>query len=181
MNKGFRQVLIAPFSILLLITITGPAAAADPAFLSKSSPVSISIPSLGVNARLIKVGLDKNGSMQVPKSGTFAAWYTGLASPGEMGPAIIVGHVNMFGRNGVFFGLKTMKRNDLISVLRSDGETVKFQVDSVKAFSKGAFPTQLVYGAIDYAGLRLITCGGVFDPKTGHYKSNIIVFARMVA
>jgi sortase (surface protein transpeptidase) len=155
-------------------------AAASQAFLSKSSPTSISIPSLGVKAKLIKLGLQKNGMMEVPTTAAVAGWFTGAPTPGEIGPAIIAAHIDMGGKEGVFFGIKKMKKNDLVSVLRSDGKTVNFRVDSVKAFLKGAFPTQLVYGDLKYAGLRLITCGGAFDAKSGHYKSNVIVFARMV-
>jgi hypothetical protein len=87
----------------------------------------------------------------------------------------------MGGKKGIYYNIKKMKKNDLIRVLRSDGKTVNFQVDSVKTFLKDDFPTQLVYGDLNFAGLRLITCGGGFDAKIGHYKSNVIVFARMVA
>jgi LPXTG-site transpeptidase (sortase) family protein len=179
MSKGFRNLLIVSVSILLFITVSGPAEASL-RFLPKSSPISISIPSLDVNAKLIRLGLEKNGARQVPTTGGVAGWFTGAPTPGDIGPAIISAHVDMGGRQGVFYNIKKLKKNDLISVLSSDGKTVNFQVDSVKTVLKDAFPTQLVYGDLDYAGLRLITCGGAFDVKSGHYKSNIIVFASIV-
>jgi LPXTG-site transpeptidase (sortase) family protein len=179
-NKRFRNVLIAPVSIVLLI-MGADLAAAGQALLPKSSPILISIPSLGVKAKLIQLGLQKNGMIEVPKTGIVGGWFTGAPTPGEIGPAIIAAHVDMGGKKGIFFNIKKMKKNDLIRVLRSDGKTVNFQVDSVKTFLKDDFPTQLVYGDLNFAGLRLITCGGGFDAKIGHYKSNVIVFARMVA
>ena len=150
-------------------------------YLARSAPTLISIPSIGVTSQFIKLGLDKAGALQVPTTGNVAGWYTGAPSPGELGPAIIVGHVDMGGKPGVFFRLKELRKGDRIAILRTDRKTVNFQVTETATFAKASFPTSRIYGDINYAGLRLITCGGKFDRKIGHYLSNVVVFAKMVS
>ena len=129
----------------------------------------------------MKVGFDVDGWMEVPQSASVVAWFTGSPAPGELGPSIIIGHVDMNGKPGVFFNLKKLKQGDAISVIRSDGKIVKFLVTKTASYLKADFPTATVYGDIDHKGLRLITCGGIFDKKSKHYLSNIIVFAKLVA
>jgi hypothetical protein len=126
------------------------------------------------------LGLLADGSLDSPPTGFPAGWYTGAPTPGELGPAIIVGHVDWNGP-AVFYKLHTLVADDEVSVTREDGSVAVFRVTEVAAFPKDAFPADAVYGGIDFAGLRLITCGGVFDHKTGHYEDNIIVFAKLVS
>ena len=142
--------------------------------------MKITIPSIGVDASIIKLGLASKGILQVPTSGAIAGWYTGSPTPGEIGPSIIVGHVDMSGKLGVFFHLKDLKIGAKIDVQRQDGSTVAFAVTAMASYLKSQFPTEKVYGNTNFAGLRLITCGGKFDSKTGHYLSNIVVFAKAV-
>lgn len=146
--------------------------------LDRSAPVNISIPAIRVKAKVISLGFNKEGGMAVPTSGKVTGWFTGAPTPGELGPAIIVGHVDWGGKVGIFYDLKKLKRGDLISVTRSDGKVVKFSVTEVITVPKLQFPTQLVYGNIDHVGLRLITCGGKFDRKLRRHVDNIIVFAK---
>ena len=144
--------------------------------------MKILIPAIRVSSnKFMGVGFDADGWMEVPKSGSVVAWFTGSPSPGELGPSIIVGHVDMNGKPGIFFNLKLLKKGDLIRVTRADGKIVKFSVTKTKSYLKADFPHDVVYGDIDHAGLRLITCGGVFDRKAKHYLSNVIVFAKMIA
>jgi len=163
------------------ISYATPKAMAATHYLTRSAPTLISIPAIGVKSKFIKLGLDKAGALQVPTSGQVAGWYTGAPTPGEIGPAIVVAHVDMGGKPGVFFRLKELKKGDRIEISRADGKIVKFQVTETTFVAKAAFPTLKVYGDINYAGLRLITCGGKFDSKIGHYLSNVIVFAKMVS
>ena len=150
--------------------------------LSQSPPIKIVIPAIKVSTtKFLKVGIDADGLMEVPKTASTVAWFTGSPSPGELGPSVIVGHVDMSGKPGVFFNLKLLKQGDPITVTRADGNIVKFLVTKIASYPKIEFPTEEVYGDIDYAGLRIITCGGAFDKKSKHYLSNIIVFAKMVA
>jgi hypothetical protein len=144
-----------------------------------SVPVRIQISTIDVDSGLMALGLESNGQMAVPPSGFPAGWYTGAPTPGEMGPAIIVGHVDWDGP-GVFYDLYKMKVDDEIAITREDGSAAIFRVTDVQQYAKDEFPTALVYGGIEYAGLRLITCGGVFNRKTGHYEDNLVVYAQLV-
>ena len=136
---------------------------------------------IGVKAKIISVGFNSDGSMEVPTTGGVTGWFNGAPTPGELGPAVIVGHVDWKGKKAVFYKLKTLKRDDLVQVIRGDGKMVTYSVDRVLTVAKLKFPTELVYGNIDHVGLRLITCGGRFDSKLKRYVDNIIVFAKAVA
>jgi hypothetical protein len=74
-----------------------------------------------------------------------------------------------------------MRRGDQVTVTREDGRTAVFTVTRVARFSKSQFPSRAVYGAIDHAGLRLITCGGAYDAARNRYLDNVVVFARLTA
>jgi sortase (surface protein transpeptidase) len=122
--------------------------------------------------------------MEVPRPGPLydqAAWYRYSPTPGEIGPSVIIGHVDSAKRGpSVFFTLGALKPGQRIEVARADGTTAAFGIDSVESFPKNSFPTRAIYGDTDYAALRLITCGGSFDKATGNYRDNIVVFARLV-
>jgi len=149
-------------------------------YLAKSVPVRLQIGAIGVDSTLMDLGLQKDGTMEVPPSGFPAGWYTGAPTPGEMGPAIIAGHIDWNGP-GVFFNLHNLKVGDQITVTRKDGSQPVFRVTLVAKYLKDEFPTTLVYGNLDHAALRLITCGGSFNNQTGHYEDNIVAFADLVA
>jgi LPXTG-site transpeptidase (sortase) family protein len=144
-------------------------------------PVSLTIPLIGVKTNLITLGLAAGGAMQVPPStSTVAGWFTGSPRPGAVGSSIIVGHVDSKHGPGIFFRLPELKKGDDVYVKRSDGTTAEFRVTEVQEYPKDHFPTDTVYGPTPDAELRLITCGGTFDSVTGHYLSNIIVYATQV-
>jgi len=161
---------------------TGPIAAppqsAQPAPVA--SPVSLTIPLIGVQTQLITLGLDAGGALQVPSSTSVAGWYTGSPRPGSVGSAIIVGHIDSLTGPGVFYRLAELRPGNDVYVKRADGTTAEFRVTSVQTYLKDHFPTQTVYGPTPDAELRLITCGGAFDAATGHYLSNIVVYATQV-
>ncbi|HTC69988.1 MAG TPA: class F sortase [Acidothermaceae bacterium] len=157
-----------------------PGLALGAAPLAKSAPVRITVPTIGVDSVLMSLGLLADGSLQVPPSGFPAGWYTGAPTPGQLGPAIIVGHIDWGGHPGVFYRLRDLKPGAEINVTRANGSVAVFRVSSVQEFSKDAFPTKLVYGNTAYAGLRLITCGGAFDSKLHSYEDDIIAFAELV-
>jgi sortase (surface protein transpeptidase) len=159
--------------------VRSPSAAGKPTTLARSTPVRLQIASIGVDSPLMALGLQADGSLQVPTGGFPAGWYTGGPTPGQLGPAIIAGHVDMKGP-GVFFKLHDVLPGDQITVTRADGSKPVFRVTRVEQFGKDKFPTSLVYGNIDHAGLRLITCGGSFNSATGHYEDDLVVFADLV-
>jgi sortase (surface protein transpeptidase) len=159
--------------------IVAPPESAPPVPVAR--PVSLAIPLIGVKTSLITLGLASNGTMQVPSSTTVAGWYTGSPRPGGVGSAIIVGHVDSLNGAGVFYKLPRLHAGNSIYVTRADGTTAEFRVTSVQTYLKDQFPTQTVYSPTPDAELRLITCGGAFDPATHHYLSNIVVYASEVS
>lgn len=142
------------------------------------TPVRLQVASIGVDSKLMALGVEDDGSMEVPPGAFPAGWYTEGPVPGELGPAVIAGHVDQNGP-GVFFNLHKAKPGDLITVTRADGSKPVFRVTRLAQFPKDEFPTSEVYGDLDHPGLRLVTCGGVFNSKTGHYEDNIVVFADL--
>jgi LPXTG-site transpeptidase (sortase) family protein len=150
-----------------------PAPAAAPAAL----PVSLTIPAIGVQTNLVHLGLASDGTLQVPSTTKVAGWYTGSPRPGDVGAAVIAGHVDSVAGPGVFFLLRQLHPGDLVYVKRADGSVAAFTVTHVQQYLKTQFPTAAVYGPVPDAELRLITCGGTFDYATGHYLSNVVVDA----
>lgn len=151
-----------------------------PLSLPTSVPVSVRAPTVGVQSPLVQVGLNSDGTIEVPVVYDTAAWYRLGPTPGALGPAVIVGHVDSYQGHGVFFSLAKLKIQQIIEVTRADSTVAHFRVDAVNSYPKDQFPTAAVYGPIDYAGLRVITCGGVFDKTTKNYESNTVVFASLV-
>jgi len=167
------------------VTTTIPAAGTgqrggQPAPLARSVPVGIRIPAIGVAAPVVGLGLNADGSVQVPPLAdhNLAGWYEYGPTPGQRGASVILGHVDSSTGPSVFFRLKDLRKGQLIVVSLADGRQAAFTVDGVQAAPKDHFPTNAVYGQVLYQGLRLITCGGPFNPSTGHYLDNVIVYAQ---
>ncbi|GAA0571660.1 hypothetical protein GCM10010172_65160 [Paractinoplanes ferrugineus] len=147
--------------------------------LPTSPPTRVRIPALRVDEAVTGLGQNPDGSMQVPTDAHTVGWYTGAPTPGALGPAVLAGHVNYKGADGTFARLSTLHPGDQVEVTRQDGITAVFTVTDVDRYAKDRFPATAVYGAIDHAGLRLITCGGDFDTRTGHYTDNIVAYAEL--
>lgn len=151
--------------------------------LSRSAPVRIVIPAIGVSSAVDRVDLDKRGAIAVPQPGPHydeAAWFTGSPSPGQVGPATVVGHVDSAkGGPSVFFRLGSLHQGNEVKLTRADGIDVSFTVYRAQRYHKDAFPTNAVYGNTATPELRLITCGGSFDAGAGHYTDNIVIYARL--
>ena len=166
------------------ITTVAPRLASDPRAkpLARSAPVQIRIPGIAVNAPVMKVGRDADGTVQVPplEEHNLTGWYEYGPAPGQRGPAVILGHVDSTTGISVFYYLKNMHVGDKVYVTLADGKVAAFAVDGLQRVAKDAFPTASVYGKSGYPSLRLITCGGPFDKATGHYVDNVIVYAHLV-
>ncbi|MEH0823592.1 MULTISPECIES: class F sortase [unclassified Micromonospora] len=160
------------------------AAQAAPAALSRSAPSTISIPRIGVDAEIMSLGTNPDGTVQVPPldQAQRAGWYSPGVSPGEAGNAVIVGHVDSAKLGpAVFFKLGALQPGDTITVTRADGVKATFAVDEVRSYPKASFPAELVYGPNDKPALRVVTCGGQFDQAAGSYPDNVVVSATMTA
>lgn len=147
--------------------------------LSRSLPVHISIPSIQVEAPVVQVSKNADGSLGVPPTFDKVGWYRHSPTPGEIGPAIIDGHLTSFTGDAIFKNLNKLTPNDVIKVKREDQQVAIFRVDSVAHFRQSEFPTKQVYGNINYAGLRLITCGGAYNYLTGRYELNTVIYASL--
>lgn len=149
--------------------------------MAESAPVRLSIPRLGVDSLLERLGVQETGVMEVPHDAALAGWYTRGPTPGALGPAVIAGHVTWDEAPAVFFRLGELQPGDRIKVAREDGKEAVFTVARTAIHPKTHFPTRAVFGGIDHAGLRLVTCGGEYDDSTHRYADNVVVFARLVA
>jgi sortase (surface protein transpeptidase) len=143
-------------------------------------PVSVRIPAIGVNAPVIRLGLNLDRSLEVPEDWGETGRWSGGAKPGKNGPAVIVGHVDSKSGPAVFFRLRELRRGDEISLSGRSGKRVVFEVLRLERHPKNDFPTDEVYGSSRLPTLRLITCDGDFDESTGRYVDNLIVFARII-
>jgi LPXTG-site transpeptidase (sortase) family protein len=149
-----------------------------------SVPVGLNIPEIGLHVRGIDhLGVTRSGALETPSLAHVdeVGWYEYGPTPGQRGAAVLAGHVDSLTRQAIFYRLHDLRRGDAVSVRRADGSTVTFTVDEVVRVPKAHFPTEKVYGDPGYPALRLITCGGRFDRATGHYLSNIVVFAHLTA
>ena len=144
-------------------------------------PADLIIPAIGVRAAVIRLGITAAGTLQVPSTTTVAGWYAGSPRPGEIGSSVIAGHVDSYLGPGVFFRLRTLRPAAKIYVRRADGTLAVFAVTEVRTYPKDRFPAAAVYGPVPDAQLRLITCGGNFDPGLRSYLSNVVVYAVLLA
>ncbi|MEU6542231.1 class F sortase [Streptomyces sp. NPDC046859] len=151
-----------------------------PRTLPRSRATRIVIPYIGVDADLMDLGLDSERRLTTPPEDEpeLAGWYTDGPSPGEPGTAVAVGHLDTNTGPAVFGGLGELKRGKRVEVRRADGRTAVYTVDAIKSYEKDEFPDRLVYGTRNRPELRLITCGGTYDHRTG-YSGNVVVFAHL--
>ncbi len=155
--------------------VPGPSTAAPVA-----RPTTLIIPAIGIRSTLIRLGVTKSGTMQVPSTAAVAGWFTGSPRPGALGAAVIVGHIDSRQGPGIFYQLRLLRPGNKVYVRRADGTLAVFKITAVRRYPKTNFPASAVYGAVPDSQLRLITCGGTFDPATGHYLSNVIAFGQLV-
>ncbi len=140
-------------------------------------PVRLDIPRIQVASSLDRLGRARDGTVEVPSRWQVAGWYARGPRPGDPGSAVILGHVDSRSGPAVFYRLHRLRQGDEIVVTRADRSTVRFVVQRTEQYDKLRFPTDEVYYPTLTSTLRLVTCGGQFDYHTGHYRSNIIVFA----
>lgn len=144
-------------------------------------PRLISIPALGVKARVLQVGVDGNNELLTPKSIYDTAWYTASVKPGEPGTAIIDGHYVGPTTKGVFSRINTLKTGDTVAIERGDGQKITFRVTGVETVPVEQMDMMKVLAPNDKQSpkLNLITCGGSYDAKTFHFSHRTIVYTTL--
>lgn len=149
-------------------------------FALRSTPVQLRVPAIALDVSLSTLGLNLNGTVQVPTDIQQPGWYRLGPSPGQDGSAVILGHVDSYLGPAVFFKLRSLVPGDLVDVSLADGVSAQFKVTYVAQYLKTGFPDQLVYAGHGQSTLQLVTCGGAFDSQTGHYLSNLVVYTSLV-
>lgn len=152
--------------------------------LAAAAPVRLEIPAIKVSSNLLGLGLNPDNTLEVPplSKDSQAGWYRGSPTPGQLGPSVILGHVDSaeYGP-AIFSKLHTLRPGDTLTVTRADHTAATFKVNRVASYPKNHFPTLEVYGNTSDAELRLITCGGTFDSAAGSYLDNIVVYASLLS
>ncbi|MGV9578734.1 class F sortase [Streptomyces sp. NPDC003509] len=150
--------------------------------LAPSTPLRLRIPAIKVDAPMTKLALNAAGALVPPPDNNpvLAGWYAGGTVPGAVGTAVTAGHVDTSLGPGVFQRLGAVRKGATVEIVRADGRTAVFTVYAVEVYGKKAFPDRKVYGPSARPELRVITCGGDYDRKTG-YQDNVVVFAAMTA
>ncbi|MFJ5992036.1 class F sortase [Lentzea sp. NPDC092896] len=161
---------------------TATASSTSGAGLPASEPTEVRIPKIGAKSSLVPLGLNPDETIEVPpvEQPMQAGWYELARTPGEPGPAVLLGHVDGNKQPGIFFRLKELVAGDEVEVSRKDGTTARFRVTRTEQIAKDSFPTEAVYGDTTTPELRLITCGGSFDTAAHSYRDNVIVYAKLV-
>ncbi|MFE9726775.1 class F sortase [Streptomyces sp. NPDC005794] len=193
-KSSWRTAVSVAAAALLLAPVTGcgapdapaPSAAAastappSPEAPKAPAPTRLTVPSLGIDSTLLRLGLNEDGTVEVPpaEKGMTAGWYAGGAVPGESGAAVLIGHNDTRFGKAVFHDLHKIAKGADIAVSGGGGEKTHFRVTGTESVSKNAFPTEKVYGATGERVLRLITCDGDFDAD-GHPVDNLIVYATL--
>ncbi len=155
----------------------GGAVAARARSRAQRSGMSIRIPRLGVNARIQTLALTGRRVMRVPANPDRVGWWGGSAVPGARGASVLVGHVDGPSGPAVFHRAGQLDRGDRILV-RHGRQTYRYSVTHVRSFPKQAVPRSVYQARASQRTLRLITCGGWFNPISGRYADNVVVYAR---
>jgi sortase family protein len=148
---------------------------------ARSSPVSLRIPALGLTASVGPLGLNPDGTVQVPKNPDQAGWYRLGPSPGQLGSAVILGHVDSKTGPAIFYRLSSLRAGNKIVVTLADGTVVRFQVDRVITYPNAEFPARKIYGSQGRPTLQLVTCGGRYDHHARSYTANVVVYTSLVS
>lgn len=148
--------------------------------MARSEPLRIRIPKIQIDTSLLPIGLGQTGAIAMPEVFDQVGWYDKSPTPGERGPAVIVGHVDSPQGIAIFWNLRQLLPGDIVQVVRRDNTVATFKVTNIEQFPKDQFPTRAVYGNLSYAGIRLITCGGTFNTLTGQYSLDTVVFGSLL-
>jgi sortase (surface protein transpeptidase) len=184
--SGSADALTGPATVIpSTVGTAAPTPMAKPtaAALTASTPVRIEIPVLNLDSPIIKLGLNTDGSFQVPPlaNHNLTSWYDHGVTPGQKGTSVILGHVDSFQGTSVFFFIKNLKPGQEVKVVRADGSTALFMVDGVQKVVKATFSPSIITGNTKFPSLRLITCGGPFDSTTRQYLDNIVVYTHLIS
>jgi len=152
-----------------------------PLSAERSNPIRLRIPALSIDTDFVApLELKADKTVDVPDSYEKVGWYVGGASPGEKGPAVILGHVDSYKGRAVFYSLGQLKEGDEIIINREDGTAATFEVTFLKRYNQDTFPTEEIYGKTEESVIRLVTCSGIYNRSTQKYSQNLVVYGKLV-
>lgn len=180
--RGDQHSLVEPVVPHPALTVSsGRAPAVRVAPAARSVPVLLRIPAIGVSVHLSALGLRPDRTVQVPSDFREAGWFRLGPTPGQLGSAVILGHVDSYKGPAVFFRVRALQVGDRVDVTLADGVVTHFAVRLVAMYPKDRFPARLVYGSRGFSDLQLVTCGGAFDRHLHSYRSNVVAYTSLVS
>lgn len=146
---------------------------------SQKLPIRLVIPVINVSARIQQVGVTSKGEMDVPSVVTDAGWFRFGSRPGEVGSAVIAGHLDgQNGEAGVFSNLNKLKKGDKIFIKDDKDNSITFVVRESRIYSVGY--AEEVFSDNSGRHLNLVTCDGVWDEGKKSYSKRLVVFTNLV-
>jgi hypothetical protein len=144
-------------------------------------PIRLLIPKLKVDAALETVGQDRSGAMIAPRGADNGAWYKLGVRPGEVGNAVIAGHLDRVdGAPARFWAIEQLASGDLLIVVAADHRQHHFVVVRLAQYSLDSAPMQEIFGFTLRRRLNLITCAGRWDPHRQTYSKRLVVYTEFV-
>ncbi|MCW2782738.1 MAG: putative secreted protein [Marmoricola sp.] len=181
-GSATAETTTAPQSTPVSLAPPGPSSAKNlpTSRVPGARPTALKIPAIGVSTSVVPLGLNADGTVEVPADPDKAGWYRRASQPGQAGSAVILGHVDSDVGPAVFYHLKTLTVGDKVDVVRVDGSVAEFKVAKLVTYANQDFPAQKVYGYRSHPTLTLVTCGGDYDRSAGGYQANVVVFTKFV-
>ena len=144
-------------------------------------PSRLIIAKIGVNAHIENLGQDENNNMGIPARWEDVGWYELGVRPGEVGNAVIAGHLDTDrGAQAAFFRLGKLETGDTVEIVNSDGKVLLFRVSEKVVYPYDQVPKEYLFGTADSAKLILVTCKGRFNRSSRNYTDRIAVFAELI-
>jgi LPXTG-site transpeptidase (sortase) family protein len=141
-------------------------------------PVALAIPKLAVDAPVVGVGQDPDGTMSAPSDPDTVAWYTLGPGMGIGGNVVFAGHVDWDGRHRVFAGLTRLEPGDAVLIVDEHGDGYEYKVESSYWVKADGAPIKEIFAQTDESKVTLITCGGDFNASRREYLERLIVTAK---
>jgi len=175
--KKFTTKKIVPTAKVIVEAKTEPAA---PPVAVPDTSSHLRIEKISVDAKIVEVGLTKEGNMGVPGNIYDVGWYSKGAKPGAKGTAVLAGHLDSAsGQPGVFAKLNQLSVGDVVKIISPDGKEISFKVTKTKQYGSNDKPGE-VFTSKSGTHLNLITCTGSWDKNKSQYDKRLVVFTDLV-
>lgn len=137
------------------------------------------LPTQGVRAPIVRVGVDTTGAMVVPRNARDIAWLDEGTLPGRTNNIVLAGHIDYNGRIGSFAGLQSLRPGDTVAV-QMNGKVWAFEIKWGCLFDRNTTMASQIMGYTETPSITLISCGGVWDPSAGTHDKRVAVRGELV-